>query len=129
MFECSPLVPKDKFDTSSIAALQAVEILEVQPILGDLLAWIRDINWPVAQPLMEVLPRFHRELVPHIKAVFESDDDVWKCWTLSLLESFPRDTVELLASAIRRMAEFPTPGEVEEEACVYAQRIVDVFKL
>ena len=60
------LVPKDKFDVSGIEKLRRIGIEEAEPILGSLLEWVQDLNWPVAQELIKVLPRFHRQLIPHI---------------------------------------------------------------
>ena len=71
----------------------------------------------------------YKMLVPHIRAVFNSDDDVWKCWILCMLKQFPHDTVELLSYEIKRMASDPTAGELCEESNIYATDIIQIFHL
>ena len=129
MMDIYSLVPRHKFDNSNIELLKIVGIKEATPIMGELLEWLQDINWPVAKELMDVLPRFHFELVPHIKEVLSSNDDIWKCWTLCLLEKFPKETVILLADDIKRIVNKPTHGELEEETHVYAQEVIARFEL
>lgn len=124
------LIPKDKFDDSGVDALKTVEITKAEQILSLLLEWIQDINWPIAQVLInDVLPRFHAELVPHIQAVLNSNDDIWKCWTLCLIKRFPVKTVKKLSPDIKRIAANPTAGEVVEEANVYADEVIQLFAL
>ena len=123
------LIPKNKSDISGIEQLKAIDIANAGPILGDLLEWLQDINWPVAKELFYVLPRFGKMLVPHIRSVFNSDDDIWKCWILCMLKEFPQDTVKLLSYEIKRMAGDPTAGELLEEINIYASDIVQIFQL
>ena len=124
------LIPKDKFDDSNIEILKTIDTEKAEPILSYLLEWIKDINWPVAQILInDVLPRFHANLIPHIQAVFNSDDDIWKCWVLCLIEKFPAKTMKCLLSDIKRISDNPTAGEIEEEANIYAAKVIQMFKL
>jgi hypothetical protein len=114
------LIPKDKYDNSGIEMLKTIVVDEAEPILRELLEWIQDINWPVARELMDVLPRFHNCLIQHIKAVFNSDDEEWKCWVLYLLNKFPVETIEILKYDIKRMAESPTENEKSSKVNSYA---------
>ena len=123
------LVPKSKFDNSHIEILKTIDKEKVEPILGELLVWLQDINWPIAQALIEVLPRFQEELIPHVVKVFQSNDDIWKNWTLCLIEDFSRDTVLSLLTEINRMVNHPTKGEVAEETPNYANRVLKKFCL
>ena len=118
------LIPKDKFDTSGISLLTTIDVDEAEPILGVLLEWIQDINWPVAKELLNVLPRFHSGLIPHIKAVLNSDDDIWKCWVLVMLKNFPPETVSILSTEIKRIADSPTQTEILEGANEYAKELL-----
>lgn len=123
------LIPKDKFDVSGIEQLKAINVEEIEPILWELLKWIQDINWPIARELIEILPRFHFQLIPYIKTVFDTDDSIWKCWVLWLIEKFPEETIKILASDIRRIAYNPTIGERNEETNLYALDVISKFEL
>ena len=129
MKEVFDLVPKNKTDISGIEELSRIKAEKAEPILGLLLEWIKDLNWPAARELIKVLPRFHRQLVPHIKTVLHSDDDIWKSWVLLMLQDFPPETVSLLSDDIRRIAYSPAETEVLEETHEYAQEILTQFQL
>lgn len=122
------LIPIDKFDTSVINELKSIEVSRVIPILPDLLEWIQDLNWPVARELIEILPRFHAELVLHIVDVFQSDDDIWKCWTLDLIKKFPVESIKILMPEIKRMVEFPSGHEMLEGVTEKAQEFIVAFQ-
>jgi hypothetical protein len=92
------------------------------------MAWIQDMNWPVAQELSKVLPRFHRPLVPVFRGIFAGEDEIWKYWTIMLLESFPKETLLLLQPDIERMAVFPTDGEKAEGSCRAAYGLLQRMK-
>ena len=127
--DISKLVPKDKFDNSNMEVLKTIDIDKVKPILEQLLNWMQDINWPVAQELIKILPRFHFELISHIKIVFNSNDDDWKNWVLCLMKNFPRESVLRLSSDIKRIAQYPTIGEMEAETNMYANEVIEIFNL
>ena len=121
------LVPQNKFDNMNMGLLKEIDTKEAAPILWELLQWLQDINWPVAKELMYVLPRFHSELVPHIKVVLNSSDDIWKCWVLCLVKNFPKETVMLLEADIKRIVNCPADGELEENTDVYAREVARQF--
>jgi hypothetical protein len=123
------LIPKDKSDDSNINKLKEINIKEIKPILGGLLEWIQDLNWPIAKKLIKILPRFHVELIPHIKNVLESNDDEWKNCVLFLLRNFPYDSVKLLSPYIIRIANYPTKSELEEGTNEYAIDVIKKFNI
>ena len=90
------LVPKDKCDCSHIEELKRLSASEIEPILPRLLAWIQDINWPVAADLLPVLAQRQTALLPLIREILraEETDDVWKYWILtSLAPLFSEESV------------------------------------
>ena len=87
MTDARALVPKDKCDGSHIEELKRLSDGEIEPILSRLLAWIQDINWPVAADLLPVLAQRQTALLPLIREILrvEETDDVWKYWILTSL--------------------------------------------
>ena len=67
--ELRKLLPANKDDVAAIKAIAARGYPAVQPILPDLLKWIRDESWPVAKPACEFLvsigPRLALRLLAH----------------------------------------------------------------
>ena len=123
------LIPKDKFDNSGVEQLMLIDVASAEPILGKLLEWMQDINWPIAQEYLHVLPRFHEGLIPHIRDVFKTDDGIWKAWVLTLMEGFPKETIIRLQDDIKRIALRPTEDEFDQGADGYARDLLDMFDL
>ena len=121
------LIPKNKFDISTIEKLKSIDPNEAEQILLGLMEWMQDLNWPVAQELKRILPRFHVQLIPVIKIIFKTDDDIWKYWTLKLLKSFPKETMLKLQPDLDRIANFPTDGEKIEHADKSAYEILGLL--
>ena len=102
MTKTNRLIPQNKFDTSTIKQLERIKTEQISTISMQLLEWIADMNWPVAQELIKVLPRFHKELMIDIKYILSDkvDDSIWKYWIInSLLPLFPPDIQRLAAMA------------------------------
>lgn len=63
------ILPKDKFDVPALEWLKTIPISEVKPLLPELIEWIADINWPIADhaimflldnvPVTDLVPRLH----------------------------------------------------------------------
>ncbi len=97
-------------------------ILGINRILPELLEWIQDINWPVAQEIAPLLSRAGPEIAPHISAILKSDDDVWKYWTIGhVIENLDREVGLLLRADLERIANSPTSGEKLEEVDIVAR--------
>ena len=109
-------IPKDKFDRAAVEAAAAIGFPAINPILPELLEWVQDANWPVAQDLFPLLAKAGPEIAPHINAVFESDDAGWKYdLLLKLVPDLKPEVAALLKKQMFRMANSPTTRERHEE--------------
>lgn len=106
------LIPKHKGDIEVIERLRELSFEEIKPIVPDLLEWLQDVNWPIAGPVAEVLEPFGDLLAPDILRILQTDDDIWKLWTLSALARNTND--QNLLKEIERIAKFPTRAEIGE---------------
>jgi len=79
------LVPKNKLDDSNIEKLYILSDEEIKPIIYDLLEWLQDYNWPVADKVLKVLLKREDLVFPHIKNILKCDDFMWKYWIMDLL--------------------------------------------
>jgi len=112
--EMTHLLPVDKHDLSKAEAIIALGYPAVDALLPELIAWMQDINWPVAKVLTPFLAGIGEPLAPHLRVIFESEDHVWKYWVLDkLVAPSPKLTVALEPSLLR-MALEPSPGEGDE---------------
>lgn len=79
------LVPKDKHDISNIDKLYSLSDEEMKPIVYDLLEWIQDYNWPVAQELVPLLKEREDIIFPYMSDILRGDDFMWKYWIMDLI--------------------------------------------
>lgn len=85
MNDIHSLVPKDKFDNSSISKLDKLSDLEIQPIIGELLECLQDYNWPIAKEVLPIILLHQNIAMPHIIDVLEGNDFMWRYWIIDLV--------------------------------------------
>lgn len=113
------LVPKDKYDISVISGLKKLSDTETEPIIPGLLEWIKDMNWPVAEDIAEILSAHSKVTAPFIPELLrpEQTDDIWKFDIITYLlkrnSSFSENA--LIIAEAERIASSPTKGEQLEE--------------
>jgi hypothetical protein len=99
--ELRRLLPANKDDVAAIEAIRAHGYPAVQPILLDLLKWIRVESWPVAQPACEFLRTIGPRLAPQVREVLRSRDDPWKAVVLrQIFNEWPGDDVRGLSAEL-----------------------------
>jgi hypothetical protein len=119
------IVPKDKFDLDSIKGLSSYSNEELEPYLGDMLSWVQDINWPVANPIAERLANCGLEIVEPIKKVLQSQDAIWKYYVISHIVINMNNAVrEQLLDEIVRIINMPTELELKEDVHLVARDIM-----
>ena len=123
--ELDALIPKHKSDTEAALRARAAGYPVIEPILGDLLTWMQDMNWPVASEIESVLQPVGAPLSPHVLKVLQGSDDVWKYWVLTRLAvNFDREAREPIMDECLRIVNKPTDGEIAEEVNLAARDIV-----
>ena len=122
--DLTALLPKDKHDTDKVKGIVALGFPAVEPILPDLLEWMQDVNWPVAQALLPFLANIGGPLAPHVRHVLETDDEVWKYFVLSYIVVRSPELQTMLRADLERLATCPTRGEQAEELDMLARQIV-----
>ena len=128
MTKTNRLIPQNKFDTSTIKQLERIKTEQISTISMQLLEWIADMNWPVAQELIKVLPRFHKELMIDIKYILSDkvDDSIWKYWIInSLLPLFPPDSQTVFLPYIQRQAAMAASNEDEKDPIDAAKTFIE----
>jgi len=122
MENLNDLLPKDKFDIDTVEKLRGLKRGELISLLPKLLEWIQDMNWVIAPKIAELLLDFPNEIIPHLRKVFETEDDIWKFWCLEVLVKYlPSESIK---KDLIRLAEKPSEGEKLEEVNVKAKEIL-----
>jgi hypothetical protein len=113
--DATDLVPQHKSDIQRAHAAVAAGYPAVEPVLGDLLTWLQDMNWPVAQVLAPFLATIGLPLASHVRAVLDGDDLVWKYWIVRAVLGVSRPLAQAFRADIERVARSPTESEASEE--------------
>lgn len=79
------LIPKDKFDNSTINQLCKLTDNEMQPIIFDLLEWLQDYNWPIARDILPIVVLHQNIAMPYILTILQGNDIMWKYWIIELV--------------------------------------------
>ena len=109
-------LPRDKHDSERVNQLKNLSREELVLLLPGLMEWIQDMNWPIAEEVAELLLTYPDEIVPLIKDVLVTNDDIWKYWCLiKLVKKLPKDLKVQLKGDLIRLVESPTAGEKLEE--------------
>lgn len=79
------LIPKEKFDNSTINQLCKLTDNEMKPIIFDLLEWLQDYNWPIARDILPIVVLHQNIAMPHILTILQGNDIMWKYWVIELV--------------------------------------------
>ncbi|TON15846.1 DUF5071 domain-containing protein, partial [Vibrio parahaemolyticus] len=112
----SKIVPNHKSDLETCEQLHFLSNEEITPYVYELLEWLQDLNWPVADPVSKRLLQLNLELVEPLLLILSSDDDVWKYWIVSsFLHYVDISVYDRLIFKLNKMKISPTKQEIEEE--------------
>lgn len=117
------LIPKHKDDQEAMEGLRSLSFEQLRAIVTDLLEWLQDLHWPIAEPVAEILEPFVDRITPDLIEILKSNDGQWKWGILARLARKTADPV--LLKEIKRIALFPTKDEIEEEVNIEAIAILN----
>jgi hypothetical protein len=119
-------LPKHKKDVSNADRAVSLGYPAIAPILPELFEWLRDCNWPVSRIIAPFLASIGEPVIPEIRIILQSDDDIWKYWVLEQIvaESTP-EVARGLYDELIRIVTGPTLGEVAEDVAEIAQEILE----
>ena len=114
MIDLIGMLPKHKSDLESANAIVALGYPEVAPVLSELMVWMQDINWPVAQVFAPFLASIGTPLVPYVRDVLRTDDTIWKQCILYDIVQESKSIFHKVKSDIIRMASTESVDEDSE---------------
>jgi len=118
-------VPKNKSDFAALDQANRVGFPALNPVLPELLVWLQDMNWPVAERVAALLSGAGEEILPHIRSVLSSNDSAWKYWVLTeLVPNLDVHVFSELTSDLVKLAESPAGEDREESVDEAARRLL-----
>jgi hypothetical protein len=89
---------------------------------------MQDLNWPVAHHLRPFLAEVGEPVAPHIRSMLQTDDELWKYWTVIGVVAESTLLALALRPELERLATSPADGEREERLDVVARNILRRLK-
>jgi hypothetical protein len=103
--ELRKLLPAHQNDVAAVEALVRLGYPAVQPLVHDLLKWIRVESWPVAKPIADFLVTIGPALAPEVGRVLASHDDLWKAAVLkNIVTDWPTEAIQQLSPQLFMVA-------------------------
>jgi hypothetical protein len=116
---------RNKSDIEHAEALVNLGYPVVEPVLPHLLEWVQDGNWPVAHVVAPFLAKIGLPVVPAVREVLGSGDEVWKYFCIMLVVGHMTPEVSAtLRPELERIALSPTSSEQHEEVQLVAQDVL-----
>jgi len=98
-------LPQRNDDLDALPRLVTLGYPAVEPVLFDLLKWIRHPEWPVAKPVAAFLRDIGSPLTPAVEQMFRTDDRAWAAQVIrEILEHWPTETLVPLTTHLEQQA-------------------------
>ena len=122
------LIPKDKFDNSSINKLEKLSDAEIQPIIYELLECLQDYNWPIAREILPIILLHQNIAMPYIIDVLEGNDVMWRYWIMDLvIPNLLVSNKQLLRKSLEELAALTGNDEDTKELVEKSKQCLDFY--
>jgi len=117
-------IPQHKSDLTAVKHLQSFSFEFVKKDVPKLLECIQDMHWDIGWPVAKYLVPHVNEMTEDLLSILKTKDEEWKYNVIRcLIADSPNKPDPALIKIIKRIAEHPTPAEIEGEVN-YAAKIV-----
>jgi hypothetical protein len=124
MTSLTSLLPTSKMATTQAEHLVSLGYPQVEPVMPQILQWLQDPNWPVAQVFRPFAASIGAPIGGHIRSILLSNDGCWKHSVLSGVVAESPGLAAFLRPELERMVRSPTIDEVREEVASLAAEIL-----
>lgn len=122
------LIPKDKFDNSTISQLCKLTDNEIQPIIFDLLEWLQDYNWPIAKDILPIVVLHQNIAMPHILKILQGNDTIWIFWIIELVIPYLiYPNKQLVKSELERLSSLEITDEDINEIVEISKKCLEFY--
>ena len=120
------LVPKHKSDDTNIDKLYELSDEEIEVIIYDLLEWIQDYNWTIADKVLNVLLERENLVFPYVVSILEGDDLMWKYWIMDLL--IPTFSIHHKNELKKYILKFINSTDKDEGTAILREAALECYK-
>jgi uncharacterized protein (DUF433 family) len=120
-------VPRDKHDHEAAERAIAAGYPAVEPVLPELLEWMQDTNWPVAQTLEPFLASIGTPLIPHLESILRTNDHIWKAWVISRIIEPSKNLAQHFRNTLESISKQDSQDEDDEWLAETAQSVLNKY--
>lgn len=117
------LIPSTKLEVDKARKLVALGYPLVAPALAEMLEWVEDASWPVAEVFLPFLASIGAPLAPHVRYVLQSQDEQWKQVVVGHIVGKSKPLAQALTVDLHRLKDSPTTAERAEGLDVLADEL------
>lgn len=119
--DLTAFLPRHKHDLDNFQLLKNLGYPVIRPVLPELIAWVKDMNWPVANAVAPFLVSLGAVLMPYVQEVLDTTDGMWKYWVITaVLDKMPAVEAEafitILELLLMRITDDDSACEVDVAA-------------
>lgn len=129
--EIQNYIPKDKFDNYHIDHMLELSSEEIEPIVADLLFWLKDMNLLVTKELVAVLVKNEEVVRPHVIGILDNtkEDTIWKYNLINnIILNLDAAVIKNYEVALKRIVDKPTKLENHHETNTLANKALQIMK-
>ncbi len=120
------IVPADKGDMESCGRLAAASDEEVIVVISELLEWLQDMNWPVANSVRDRIKVIREPLIEPLNLILSGNDESWKWFIVeSLLRNVAPEVISGIKKELVRIHEAPRKAEIDEKVWEEVKEFLD----
>ncbi len=117
------LIPKNINDIEAAKKLNQFTYQEIKPIIPDLLEFIQDGHWDIAEPVRNYLSSISEYITDDIIRILQSNDEEWKYQCLRIVPPIIKSIS--LRQELERIAYRPTEQELEAGLQEFALEVLE----
>lgn len=123
------ITPKNKHDLNICKELNNASDNQVLDNLNELLRWTKDMNWPIAQCILDRISKLDIDILSKlITSILESDDSIWKYNILTfLLPNIDSSIISKIKKPLKKISENPTIDDIDEEVDIITYSLLKLL--
>ena len=118
-------LPQNINDTQAVQRLALLPFEAIKQDVPQLLEWLQDAHWDVAEGIAEFLRPHINEITQELLFILNSDDSMWKYYVICILISKAQQKLNpVLIRDLLRIAEHPSAIDAEDTVDNVAKMVI-----
>ncbi|MBB5397171.1 DUF5071 domain-containing protein [Mucilaginibacter sp. AK015] len=118
-------IPQNIYDVTAVEHLLSLPFDAVKSDVPELLTWLQDMHWPVADGIADYLVPHVNDITDELISILQTDDSLWKYYIMRVLIARSHRKLQPgLIKVIKYLAENPSEIDVDDNVDEAAKEIL-----